>query len=161
MGVFEKNPKWAESMTIMTYMHFDEMLPWESSKNTVAQKADRGAVYEQFKVDRSERIIQVVEKKFPNLRNCIQSVHTSTPLSYRDYIGGLEGNMYGYEKDSENPMKTFISPKTKVPNLFLTGQSVNMHGILGVTIGAVSTCSHIIGREKLMNSIKDEIHEKA
>lgn len=161
MGVFEKNPKWAESMTIMTYLHYDELKPWENTSNTVAKKSERGVEYEEFKAQHSELLIQAVEKKFPNLRNCIQSVHSSTPLSYRDYIGGLEGNMYGYEKDSENPMKTFISPKTKVPNLFLTGQSVNMHGILGVTIGAVSTCSHIIGREKLMNSIQNEINENA
>ncbi len=161
MGVFEKNQKWAESMTIMTYMHFNEVSHWEKTKNTVAQKEERGEDYETFKIKHSELLIQAVEKKFPDLRNCIQSVHTSTPLTYRDYIGGLDGNMYGYEKDSENPMKTFISPKTKVPNLYLTGQSVNMHGILGVTIGAVSTCSHIVGRENLIDSIKEYINEKA
>lgn len=44
-------------------------------------------------------------------------------------------------------MKTIFSPKTKVSNLFLTGQSVNMHGILGCTIGAFVTCSEILGKE--------------
>ncbi|MNR30326.1 hypothetical protein D3C85_1477750 [compost metagenome] len=80
-------------------------------------------------------------------------MHTSTPLSYRDYIGGHNGNMYGYEKDSNNPMKTFIPSKTKLDNLYLTGQSINMHGVLGVTIGAVVTCSEILGREYLVNKI--------
>ena len=61
--------------------------------------------------------------------------------------------MYGYEKDSNNPMKTFIAPKTKLNNLFLTGQSINMHGVLGVTIGAVLTCSEIVGKEYLVNKI--------
>lgn len=161
MGVFEKDQRWAESMTIMTYMHFDDMKEWENTKNTVAHKNERGEDYEAFKKRHTELLLHAVERKFPNLREHIQSIHASTPLSYRDYIGGLDGNMYGYEKDSENVMKTFISPKTKVPNLFLTGQSVNMHGVLGVTIGAVSTCSHIIGRDKLMNSIKEELHENA
>jgi all-trans-retinol 13,14-reductase len=159
MGVFEKNQQWAESMTVMTYMHFDEMKQWENTKNTVAQKADRGQEYEAFKQKHSELLLQKVEKKFPNIREAIQSIHASTPISYRDYIGGLGGNMYGYEKDSENPMKTFISPKTKVPNLFLTGQSVNMHGILGVTIGAISTCSHIIGRDQLVTNIQKELYD--
>jgi len=137
MGVFEKNQQWAESMTVMTYMNFDEMKPWENTKNTVANKVERGDDYEAFKQKHCELLLQKIEQKFPNIRDAIQSVHASTPISYRDYIGGLNGNMYGYEKDSENPMKTFISPKTKVPNLLLTGQSVNMHGILGVTIGAI------------------------
>ena len=78
---------------------------------------------------------------------------TSTPLSYRDYIGSNRGSIYGYVKDADNPLRSFISPRTKVKNLLLTGQSLNMHGILGVTIGAILTCSEIIGMEKLLNMI--------
>lgn len=95
--------------------------------------------------------------KFPGIRETIKSVHASTPLSYRDYIGGSRGNLYGYVKDSNNPMKTFITPRTKVENLFLTGQSINMHGVLGVTIGAVVTCSEIVGKEYLINKINAEV----
>jgi all-trans-retinol 13,14-reductase len=159
MSVDKPNPKWADSMTIMTYIRYDEFKKWETTKNTVSNKQNRGEDYEKQKSIYCEKLLKEVEKKFPNLRDCIQSVHASTPLSYRDYIGGIEGNMYGYEKDSSNPMKTFISPKTKIPNLYLTGQSVNMHGVLGVTIGAVSTCTHILGREYLINKINNEINE--
>jgi all-trans-retinol 13,14-reductase len=62
--------------------------------------------------------------------------------------------MYGYVKDSGNPLKSMISPKTKISNLFLTGQSVNMHGILGVTIGAFVTCSEILGKELVDERLK-------
>ena len=34
-----------------------------------------------------------------------------------------------------------------------TGQSLNMHGILGVTISAVITCSEILGKDYLLNKI--------
>jgi len=61
--------------------------------------------------------------------------------------------MYGYVKDANNPMKSFLSPKTRLKNLFFTGQSLNMHGILGVTISAVLTCSEIVGREYLLDKI--------
>jgi len=97
--------------------------------------------------------LQEIEIKFPSIRNCIKSIHCSTPLSYRDFIGGHQGNMYGYEKDSNNSMITFIASKTKLDNLLLTGQSINMHGVLGVTIGAVVTCSEIVGKEYLVNKI--------
>lgn len=52
-----------------------------------------------------------------------------------------------YSKASENPLKTMVSPRTKINNLFLTGQSINMHGILGCTIGAFNTCAEILGKE--------------
>lgn len=160
MGVNDMNQKWAESMTAMTYMHFSEVEQWAHTKNTVAGKEDRGPEYEAFKEKHIEKLLDEIELKFPTIRECIRSVHASTPLSYRDYIGGQEGNMYGYEKDSDSPMKTFISPKTKIPNLFLTGQSINMHGMLGVTIGGVVTCSEILGKEYLVNKINKEVNEK-
>ena len=51
-------------------------------------------------------------------------------------------------------MKSMISVKTKVPNLYLTGQNINLHGVLGVTECALLTCGAIIGKEYLLNKIK-------
>src|SRR5699024_6209014 len=101
-----------------------------------------------------------LEEKFPNIRDCVQSIHTSTPLSYRDYIGSHEGSMYGYVKDAEQPMRSFLSPKTRIENLLLTGQSLNMHGVLGVTISAIVTCGEIVGADYLIDKINEEISEQ-
>ncbi len=159
MGVQKNQSEWADNLTAMTYMKYDDVKQWEGTFNTVAEKSERGRSYEDFKKKKSDIFISELEKKFPNIRDCIQSVYASTPLSYRDYIGSNEGSMYGYLKNAESPMMAFISPKTKLKNLFFTGQSLNMHGILGVTIGGVLTCSHIIGKEKLMHSIEQSISE--
>ena len=148
-----KENVWADGMTFLTYMKFDELKQWEDTVSTTADKQDRGESYDTFKIRKADKFLQKIELKFPGIRECIKSVHTSTPLSYRDYIGGFKGNMYGYEKDSNNPMKTFIASKTKLDNLYLTGQSINMHGVLGVTIGAVVTCSEIVGKEYLVDKI--------
>jgi all-trans-retinol 13,14-reductase len=160
MNVSSDDQIWAESLTAITYLKFEEFEPWENTYNTVSDKEERGLEYEKFKAQKTEAFLKVIEKKFPQIRDCIQSIHTSTPLSYRDYIGGHNGNLYGYVKDSNNPMKTFISPKTKIDNLFLTGQSINMHGVLGVTIGAVVTCSEIVGKEYLVNKINAELENQ-
>lgn len=156
MGTNSADEVWGDNMAVMTYMHFDEMKPWIDTFNTAAEKNDRGQTYEEFKAIKSEIIIKELEKKFPNFRDCIEAVYASTPLSYRDYIGCNEGSMYGYVKDANNPMKSFISPRTKVKNLFFTGQSLNMHGILGVTISGVVTCSEILGRDYLVTKILRE-----
>ena len=153
MGVKENQSEWADSLTAMTYMNFEEVKQWEDTFNTVVSKSVRGKDYEMFKEEKTAIFIKELEKKFPNIKACIQSIHTSTPLSYRDYIGNINGAMYGYVKDAESPMMSVLSPKTRLKNLFFTGQSINMHGILGVTISAVATCSEIIGKKKLLQSI--------
>ena len=157
MNVAANQSDWAESMTLITYMNFQDVKQWEDTHNTTAEKKDRGEAYENFKAQKTERLLNEAEKKFPGIRDCIQSIHTSTPLSYRDYIGGQEGSMYGYAKDAAHPMKTFIAPKTKIKNLYLTGQNINMHGVLGVTIAAVVTCGEILGKEYLINKINNEL----
>ena len=153
MNASKKDEIWADGMTFITYMKFDDVLPWSNTFNTTAEKNDRGESYEEFKARKAAKFLDEIEIKFPGIRDCIQSVHASSPLSYRDYIGGDKGNMYGYVKDSNNPMKTLIPSKTKLENLYLTGQSINMHGVLGVTIGAVVTCSEIVGKEYLITKI--------
>ncbi|MBB6370975.1 phytoene desaturase family protein [Chryseobacterium shigense] len=157
----KRHPDYAESLTAISYMDFAEVKTWEKTVNTVAEEHERGLKYEQFKLEKAEKMITALEQKIPNLRHSIQSIYTSSPLSYRDYIGSFEGNMYGYMKNSDNPLKTMVSPRTKIDNLFLTGQSVNMHGILGVTIGAFNTCAEILGKEVVDERLKQMMtHEK-
>jgi all-trans-retinol 13,14-reductase len=153
MGVRKNQDEWGEQLTAITYMRYDEVAQWQDTFNTVANKNERGQTYEDFKAAKAEIFVKELEKKFPNIRECIQSIHTSTPLSYRDYIGCNRGSMYGYVKDVNDPLKAFISARTKIPNLYFTGQSLNMHGILGVTISGVVTCSEILGGDYLMNKI--------
>ena len=139
------HPDFAESITILSYMDFEQVEKWQHTENTVAEESFRGNDYEDFKLRRAQQLIAEVEKKMPGISANIDRIYTSSPLSYRDYIGTDRGAMYGYEKDSNNPLKTVFVPKTKIPNLYLTGQSVNMHCILGVTIGAFTTCTEILG----------------
>ncbi|MHC0444367.1 phytoene desaturase family protein [Flavobacterium sp. 3-218] len=154
MNPSKNNEEWADGMTFLTYMKYDDVKAWKNTFNTTFEENERGESYDEFKAKKAAKFLEEIEKKFPDIKDCIKSVHTSTPLSYRDYIGGDGGNMYGYVKDSNNPMKTLIPSKTKLENLYLTGQSINMHGVLGVTVGAVITCSEIVGKEYLLEKIK-------
>jgi phytoene dehydrogenase-like protein len=159
----KRDGEFAESLTAISYMDFDEVKAWQKTVNTVVDEHERGKEYDKFKLEKAHKMIDALEEKIPDLRKSIKNIHTSSPLSYRDYIGSFEGNMYGYAKSSDNPLKTMVSPRTKIDNLFLTGQSVNMHGILGCTIGAFSTCAEILGKElineRLTQMIKNNNEE--
>ena len=155
MSIRKNNDGFGDTVTAMTFMNFDELRPWEKTFNTAANKNERGQTYEQFKKEKEEKFLVEIEKKFPNIRECIQSVYSSTPLSYRDYIACNEGAMYGYVKDVENAMLAMLSPKTRIKNLYFTGASLNMHGILGVTISGMLTCSSILGQEYLVSKVEE------
>lgn len=150
----EKATGFTEGISIMTYMRFDEVEQWADTHHTTLDENIRSEAYQEFKKRKAEKLLNMVALKFPNIRECIQSYYTSTPLSYRDYMGTDDGSMYGIVKDVNEPMKSMISVKTKVPNLYLTGQNINLHGILGVTECALLTCGAIIGKEYLLNKIK-------
>jgi len=100
-------------------------------------------------------LLDVVSAKFPGLRNCIQTYYTASPLSYRDYIGTDDGSLYGIAKDHKDPVKTHIGTVTKLPNLYLTGQNLNLHGILGTTITALLTCLSVLGHDRIIEKIKN------
>lgn len=148
-------PAYADSLTILTYMHFDEVEQWADTFNAVINPSLRGDGYEAFKEQKSKRLLEKVFPYVPGLESAIAHQYASTPLSYRDYIGMHRGNLYGHVKDVEDPLKTFISPKTKIENLFLTGHGIYMHGILGVTVGAIATCAEIVGKDQLLHKIRN------
>lgn len=150
-----RSDEYAESMTILAYMKFDDVKQWGGTFNTVAQETDRGKEYEAFKKRKAELLIDMVQERFPGLRDAIRSYYTATPLSYRDYIGNNDGSMYGIAKDYRNPLKTFISPRTKIPNLYLTGQNLNLHGILGATMSGLVTCTAFMGNETVIEKIRN------
>jgi all-trans-retinol 13,14-reductase len=148
----------AECINLMTLMRFDEVDKWGGTFRTYPHFSDsRGEDYEIWKQNKMTRILDLAEEKIPGLKEGIQAVYASTPLSYRDYLGSPNGSMYGILKDVRNPYASIFSPRTKVSNLFLTGQNLNLHGIAGVTISAVVTAGEIIGHERLMADVRKEM----
>jgi all-trans-retinol 13,14-reductase len=73
----------------------------------------------------------------------VEKRYTSTPLTWRDYTLSPHGSAFGVRKDSRQPLMTMLSPRTPVPNLLLTGQSLALHGLEGVTKTAFNTLNII------------------
>lgn len=146
------NPEYAESMTISAYMKMEEVKQWEDTR-----VGRRGKHYANFKKERAEQLIDLADSKLNGLRENIESYFTATPLTFRDYTGTPDGSLYGIMKDSRNPRHSYISPMTRINNLYLTGQSsgVGLHGVLGVTVSALFTCEPLLDIEKLLKEIRD------
>ncbi len=142
------NPSFAESGVILSYMTAKDVEKW--NRTSVEQRGDE---YEAFKKSKAEKLLGIVKKEFPDLENGIEHYYTSTPLTYRDFTGTENGSMYGVVKDINNGAAYRVSHKTKVPNLFLTGQNINSHGALGVLVGTIVTCSELLTSKRIYEQI--------
>lgn len=150
-----KNKKYADSMSIMTYMKSSETDQWSHTSSTISEPGEREAEYKAFKKDREAKVLRRIEEVFPGISAKIKAVHSASPLTFRDYIGNRDGSLYGILKNSNSTTRTQINTKTRVPNLHLTGQNVSMHGILGVTVSAFVTCFSFIDKDKLIQKVKN------
>lgn len=129
---------------IMTPMTWSQVEKW--SETTIGRRGDD---YIEFKAKKAEECIALAERAIPGIAGKIEHQYTSSPLTYRDYNLTPFGSAYGVRKDFNNPMLTILSPKTPIPNLFLTGQNLTLHGLLGVSMTSLFTIAEILGKEEV------------
>jgi len=146
---------YASHLTAYSLMDFDEVKQWENTRT-----GHRGEAYETWKKECSDKVLDLVERRFPGIRGLSDDIFASSPLTFRDWMGTRKAGAYGLFKDSTDIAKSLIPIRTKVKNLILTGQNVNMHGIGGVPMTAVETIQTIFADESVLDGIKRELSDK-
>ena len=145
--------KFSTKMIIAAPMSWQAVSRWEDT--TVGH---RGIEYEKWKQANTEVLLTRMEEMFPGFRSCVENINAASPLTIRDYYGAKHGAMFGYTKDWRNMALSQVPVATKIQNLLLTGQCINLHGFCGVPLTAISTCEAILGRdaviEKIGNALK-------
>lgn len=139
---------YASSGVVLSYMDITEVNQWRGTKI-----GNRGEDYEILKKQKAEKIIETLCEDFPALKDKIETYYTASPLTYLDYTGTQDGSIYGVAKDINLGAACRIPHKTKIPNLLLTGQNINSHGMLGVIVGSIVTCSELLSAEKIYQQI--------
>lgn len=142
MGILISCPCNGNQIDILTPMLWQECEQWADT--TVGRRGDQ---YKAFKQSKADACIRLAEQVMPNLRDAIEEIYTSTPLTYRDYNLTPNGSAYGIRKDASMPMMTILTPRTPIPNLLMTGQNLMLHGLHGVTMTSLFTCAEIIGND--------------
>jgi len=147
-GIPKNGSQYSSCIGLLTHMKFEEVAQW---KDLPINK--RGADYMDFKNKKAQKLIDLVCKSFPELKDSIVDYNVSTPLTYNDYLGSPNGSMYGTLRNCNNPVGSYISPRTKINNLLFTGQNLNLHGMLGVSLSAILTCGEFVGTDNLLKEI--------
>ncbi len=146
----EVHPQYAATGVILSYMLMKDVEKW---KDTSVGR--RGQDYKDFKKGKAELLLDALEQHFPGIRDCIEEYYTSTPLTYLNYTGTEDGSMYGNAKDISVGSAYRVPQRTKVPNVYQTGQNINSHGMLGVLVGTIVTCSEFLTAQTIYEQIKE------
>ena len=144
----EHQGKYAETMIFINPMEFEWVKPWENTRT-----GHRGADYEKWKQAMMDQVLNRMERLYPDFRSRIAYCFASSPLTIRDYFGNRNGSCYGFQKDYRDLMLSQMSVSTKVKNLFLTGQNVNIHGLCGASLTAIQTAETLVGLNTIMHKI--------
>lgn len=123
---------------LLTPMPWHECAAWTDTK-----VGRRGDDYKALCQRKTTQCIRLAEQYIPGLGDMVERCYTSTPLTYRDYLGSPEGGAFGMRKDCRASMLSFHSVTTPVANLLLTGQSIILPGIEGTTMTAFETCRRL------------------
>lgn len=145
----ENDETYVRQIDLLTPTPPENWKKWEHTRH-----GHRNSDYEEKKHRQADKCLELACQFIPDLQTKTEQIYVSTPLTYRDYTGTPDGSAYGLRKDYNSPMTTFLSPRTPIPNLWLTGQNLMLHGIQGVTVTALFTCAEIIGKDYIWNMFK-------
>ena len=148
---------YARKLIVNCVMPFSEVAQWAGTH----VPGRRGPAYEAWKQARLEQVLERMETLHPGFGRCVAHAFAASPLTIRDYYATRAGALFGYRKDCTQPALSYLPVRTKVRNLLLTGQNVNLHGICGVPLTAITTAEALTGRNHILRKLNQSGNEPA
>jgi len=143
-----KDPDWENrypgksTVEVVTPANMDWFKAWEGS-----QWQKRGEDYDTFKAKIQERLLEKLFQRHPQLREKLDFVELSTPLSTNWYQKNSAGEMLALDHFVDRFKKPFLHPITPVKNLYMTGSDVMTAGVGGAMMAGMMTTCAMQGRK--------------
>mgnify|MGYP002037204551 CR=1 FL=1 len=144
---FEQESPGYATMEAITVSSWNNFVAWRNKpwKN-------RGEDYEQLKEELSQRILQTVYKHVPEAKNALAYSELSTPLTVKSLANYTQGELYGIDHTPNRFHQKWLKPKSKLKNLYLTGQDILTVGVTSALFSGLVTASAIT-RKNLMKEL--------
>ena len=105
----------------------------------------RGADYKALKDRLSDKLLGVLYASYPQLRGRVDFHEVSTPLSTRHFLNAPDGEALGAAFNIDRfATANWLSRKTKVPGLYLTGQDTLAMGFTPSLMSGVLTAAAVL-----------------
>ncbi len=154
-----KDPSWSErypgksTIDIITVMPYDMVEKWQDSR-----WKKRGDEYEAFKADFSERLLEALFAREPQLRGKVDVHELSSPITTQHFMNYDRGELYGIDHTPERFDQRFLQPRTPIKNFYLTGQDIVTAGVGGALFAGFLTASAVLKKNVVNELIKQSGH---
>ena len=141
-----KDPSWdsrypnTATIEIVAPANFETFEQWRDQP-----WGKRGGDYDAFKGYFTDRLLEQLYAKLPQLRGKVDYCELSTPLSTDFFCFYRRGEMYGLAHNPERFEQDWLRPKTAVKGLYLTGQDVMSCGVGGAMMGGFLSALSVLG----------------
>lgn len=149
-----KDPQWSthfpgkSTVEIVSITHSHWFEQWQETEWN-----NRGDEYLAYKEALSEKLLNKLYEREPQLKGKLDYYELSTPLSTQFYQRNVEGEIYGLNHKVERFNKSFLHTETPVKNLYMTGADVMTAGVGGALMAGVMTSMRMLGLKR-MSAIK-------
>lgn len=117
-----------------------------------SRKRDRPQAYEEFKQQLTEQMLDTARTNWGHLSGPIRPLAVGTPLTFRDELSSPRGAAYGASHGLDQPVPYV---RTRLPGLWLSGQSTLMTGVLSASLAGMVTAGEMTGLEPLWEEIRE------
>ena len=128
----DPGPEERHTGEVVTFVPWSVFEPWRNSR-----WKNRGEDYDAFKARMAERLLSQILERMPGLRDHIDYVELSTPLSTDHFCRPTHGSIYGIEPTPERFQNRWLRPHTPIRNLYLAGSEITSVGVIGAMMGGV------------------------
>jgi all-trans-retinol 13,14-reductase len=150
-----KDPDWSNRYPEKSTIDIITLLPYDGFKNWDGTKwMKRGEEYEALKEKISKRLLAILYKHIPQAKGKIEHYELSTPLTTQHFINYDEGEIYGLDHTPKRFRQRFLKPRTRVKNLYLTGQDIVTAGVAAALFSGVITTSAITRKNIIKKVMK-------
>ena len=153
-----KDPDWEKrfpgksTIEIIGVAPFDWFKKWNGTEWN-----KRGEDYKAYKEKLVQPLLEKLYEKLPQVKDKIEVMEISTPLSTQHFCNYAQGEIYGLDHTPARFTYSWLRPQTPIGNLFLTGQDIVSDGIGGALMAGVLTASAMSKRNLLEDIFKKKL----
>ncbi len=141
-----RDSTWSERYPDKSVMEVVSVIPEQEFAQWIGSDwGKRDAEYQARKAYWSDRLLDALYARYPQLKGRVSYCELSTPLSTQHFMNYQQGEIYGLAHTPQRYQQQGLKPKTQIPGLYLTGQDALTSGVAGAAMSGVLSAAETLG----------------